>query len=148
MPDTQSCIFCKIIAGELPSSRIYEDEDILAFLDIHPTHKGHTLVIPKKHSDTFLNTDEETVKKVMHVLPSIAKAVVQGVSADGCNISINNGSAAGQDVFHMHWHIIPRYENDGFSLWPKGSYAEGEKETVAEKIRDLVTAHDVLPEDK
>ncbi|MDP2630515.1 MAG: HIT family protein [Candidatus Uhrbacteria bacterium] len=129
------CIFCKIIIGELPSWKIYEDEHTLAFLDIFPVHKGHALVVPKKHCTDFVSADPECLRHVHEVAQKVAKAVIAGTNADGCNVTTNNGVAAGQEVFHLHWHIIPRFENDGLHLWPQSQYADGEKETVQENIK-------------
>jgi len=130
-----NCIFCKIIAGELPSWKVYEDDHALAILDIAPVHKGHTLVMPKKHCTDFVSAETECLKCVYTATQNIARAVLRATGAEGCNVTTANGAVAGQSVFHLHWHIIPRFENDGFQLWPQGVYTEGEKDTVAEKIR-------------
>ncbi|MFD1707333.1 HIT family protein [Siminovitchia sediminis] len=110
------CIFCKIINGDLPSAKVFENEDILAFLDISQITKGHTLVIPKVHIEDLFGMDEETAAKLFSVVPEIAKAIKEEFGAKGMNLLNNNGSFAGQEVFHYHMHLIPRYgQNDGFS---------------------------------
>ena len=128
------CIFCKIVKGEIPSSKIYEDNDVLAFLDLFPVHKGHTLVIPKEHHETLLDVPDELLKKLIVAVKKIVSAVKKGVNADGISLSMSNYKAAGQVVPHAHFHIMPRYENDGLKLWPQGKYEEGEMEEIKEKI--------------
>ena len=128
------CVFCSILEKNIPTDFVYEDEHVAAFLDIRPTKKGHVLVIPKKHSDTFLETDPEILSYVARGVQRVARAVVAALGADGCNISINNGEAAGQIVFHLHWHIIPRTADDGLVNWPHTSYHDGEAKEIAEKI--------------
>ncbi|MRG86934.1 HIT domain-containing protein [Salinibacillus xinjiangensis] len=112
------CIFCKILDGELPSAKVYEDEDVYAFLDISQVSKGHTLVIPKNHTENIYETDEETAQKVFARIPKIANALQKTYEPKGMNILQNNGEFAGQTVFHLHIHLIPRYDNneDGFDL--------------------------------
>lgn len=129
------CIFCKVIAQELPSTVVFENESLLAFLDIHPVNKGHVLVVPKTHSTDFLSTDSELLSSLMVPLKSIATAVLKGVGADACNISTNNGAAAGQIIFHLHWHIVPRFSDDGFKLWHGKEYKDGEMKIIAENIK-------------
>ncbi len=131
----EDCIFCKIIARELPSWKLYEDEHTLAFLDIFPVHKGHTLIVPKKHCADFVSADSQCLQSVLATTQNVSRAVLSATGADGCNITTNNGAAAGQEIFHLHWHIIPRFKNDGLHLWPQASYAEGEKETFQENIK-------------
>lgn len=110
------CIFCKIINGDIPSKKIYEDEDILAILDISQATKGHTLVIPKKHFDNLLSIDENEYLKVMKKVKDLAKVIVKAIDAKGCNILNNCNSVAGQSVMHFHVHIIPRYEENDLKL--------------------------------
>ncbi len=109
----QDCIFCKIVAGEIPSFKVYEDNDVLAFLDIKPATKGHTLVIPKQHFENVFDVSEEALQKVAVVAKKLSAKIKNVLSADGIRLSQSNGKAAGQDVMHFHLHIIPRYENDG-----------------------------------
>jgi histidine triad (HIT) family protein len=132
------CIFCKIVAGELPSYKVYEDGNVLAFLDIAPINKGHVLVIPKKHYETTLETPDELVTHLALTVKKIAAAVMHATGAHAVNIGINNGAESGQVVFHTHWHIMPRFSGDGYELW-KGkdtAYGEGEANIIAQKIAE------------
>ena len=129
------CIFCKIAKGEIPSSKIYEDDNYLAFLDINPVAHGHTLVIPKIHTADIFDTPESVFSGLTAIAKKIAKAVVCATAAEGVNFSINNGAAAGQAVFHIHIHLIPRKVADNLPPWPHGRYASGEAEKIAEDIR-------------
>ena len=110
---SSNCIFCKIVAGEIPSAKVYEDAEVLAFMDIGPIIKGHTLVIPKQHFDPLTATPEPVLAKLMAVVKKIAAAQMNGLKADGVNVMQTNGSAAGQVVPHIHFHVIPRYTTDG-----------------------------------
>ena len=130
----ENCIFCKIINKEIPASVIYEDADTLAFLDISPVNLGHTLVIPKKHFKNILETPEDVMAHMMKIVKKVSHGL-EALKPDGINIKMNNREAAGQDVFHSHIHIIPRFTGDGFEPWRgKNKYKEGEKEEIAEKI--------------
>ncbi|KHO48516.1 MAG: Hit-like protein involved in cell-cycle regulation [archaeon GW2011_AR5] len=106
------CIFCKIVRGEIPSKKVYEDKDTLAFLDINPANPGHTLVVPKKHSEDITKSDEEDIAKVMRVVKNITTNLKEKMNAIGVNVMQNNGKPAGQIVAHTHFHVIPRYPND------------------------------------
>ncbi len=111
------CIFCDIIEGKIPSKKIYEDENVLAILDISQVTKGHTLVMPKKHTDNILTADEETVMNCSKVVHQLSKQIVENTGASGCNIINNCNEVAGQTVNHLHFHIIPRYSSkDAISL--------------------------------
>lgn len=105
-------IFSKIISGEIPSFKIYENDYVYAFLDISQVSKGHTLLVPKKPSANIFETDEETMKHIGVALPKVANAIKKAFHPDGLNIIQNNGEYADQSVFHNHFHLIPRYEND------------------------------------
>ncbi|HCY7154299.1 TPA: HIT family protein [Staphylococcus aureus] len=105
-------IFGKILTGEIPSFKVYEDDYVYAFLDISQVTKGHTLLIPKKASANIFETDEETMKNIGAALPKVANAIKRAFNPDGLNIIQNNGEFADQSVFHIHFHLIPRYEND------------------------------------
>jgi histidine triad (HIT) family protein len=107
------CLFCKIISGEIPCYKVYEDEKVLAFLDIHPCSKGHTVVVPKEHAETIWNMSIEDFQAVAGGLRAAAGKVEARLKPDAMNIGINNGKLAGQAVPHVHWHIIPRYVGDG-----------------------------------
>ncbi|HDZ6310639.1 TPA: HIT family protein [Staphylococcus aureus] len=105
-------IFGKILTGEIPSFKVYEDDYVYAFLDISQVTKGHTLLIPKKASANIFETDDETMKHIGAALPKVANAIKRAFNPDGLNIIQNNGEFADQSVFHIHFHLIPRYEND------------------------------------
>lgn len=106
-----SDIFCKIANGEIPSTKVYEDDDVLAFLDLSQTTFGHTLVIPKKHCTNILDADDETIAKVFKVARNIGNSLMK-MGAKGVNILSNANEVAGQSVFHFHVHVLPRYGND------------------------------------
>tara|TARA_Y100000310_G_scaffold316740_1_gene368847 strand:- start:4667 stop:5074 length:408 start_codon:yes stop_codon:yes gene_type:complete len=128
------CIFCKIIKGEIPCSKIYEDDKAFAFLDIAPVNKGHALVIPKEHHETFEDLPENLTNYLLGIVKKIGSAVKKGVNADGYNIGMNIGKAAGQLVFHAHWHIIPRFNDDGLKTWPQKEYDDKEMDKYKEQI--------------
>lgn len=131
-----NCIFCKLAAGQIPSTTLYEDEDFRVIMDIAPAVKGHTIVLPKQHMNDLLSIEEDTAKKALFVVSKVANAIKDALDCDGINILQNNGEAAGQSVFHLHFHILPRYKDDHFTIpWKTLSYAEGEAEAIAEKIR-------------
>ncbi|OGZ13295.1 MAG: hypothetical protein A3C93_00050 [Candidatus Lloydbacteria bacterium RIFCSPHIGHO2_02_FULL_54_17] len=132
------CLFCKIAERDIPCEKVYEDQDVLAFLDIHPINPGHTLVIPKKHAADISALTRADFERLMGCVHALAPIVKKAVQADGINIGMNNGGAAGQLVFHAHLHIIPRYQNDGFRHWHGNPYGNGEIRAVAEKIRSAV----------
>lgn len=112
------CLFCKIIKGEIPCYKIYEDAYFLAFLDISQATPGHTLVIPKKHYETIFTMDEELCKKMLLVVKNVAHLLKKKLGVNSINILNNSGENAGQTVPHFHIHLIPRYENDGITLCP------------------------------
>lgn len=131
------CIFCKIVAGAIPATRVYEDPDVLAFMDIGPLVKGHTLVIPKAHHDPLTATPPEVLHKVMDVVQKIARWQIAGLGAEGVNLHQANGRPAGQVVPHLHVHVIPRFADDGLRWnWRAQAYADAsEMESFAERIR-------------
>lgn len=129
------CIFCQIIKGELPCVKVYEDAEILAFLDIHPVNLGHTLMVPKAHYVNILDTPDEVLAKLMATVKKIAPAILKAVNADSFNLGVNNGAVAGQVIFHTHFHIMPRYERDGYKLWGAKAYGPGEMEKIGEDIK-------------
>lgn len=112
----EDCIFCKIIKGEIPSSKIYEDNDVLAFLDVSQATMGHALVVPKKHYDNFLTIPKDEMHKVMDVAQRIGQADILMLGAKGVNVLTNVNREAGQSVFHFHVHVIPRYVSDDFII--------------------------------
>lgn len=130
-------IFEKIVKREIPAVIVYEDEDTLAFMDIGPIIKGHTLVIPKTCYDPVTETPDEVLAKLMRVCKRIAAAQMKGLGADGVNIIQNNGRVAGQAVPYLHFHVIPRFEGDGHHWnWAAKKYdSPGETEAFAVKIR-------------
>ncbi|HET8574831.1 MAG TPA: HIT family protein [Candidatus Paceibacterota bacterium] len=128
------CLFCKIAAGEIPSEKIFEDENTFAFLDIHPTNPGHTLVIPKEHFENLYEIPDKILSALFITTKKLAKAVKAGTKADGINIMMNNEPAAGQVIFHAHVHVIPRFQNDGLTLWPGKDYENGRAAEVAKQI--------------
>jgi len=135
--DAKDCIFCKIAAGEITSVKIFEDDDVLAFLDIGPISDGHTLIIPKQHCETVDKCDPLILEKVASKLVVIAGAAKRAVGCDGYNVLCNNGRAAGQLVDHLHFHIIPRNDGDGiFDKWPSFEYPDGKAQAIAEKIKE------------
>lgn len=111
------CIFCKIVSGEIPSSKVYEDQEVLAFLDITQVTPGHTLIIPKKHVTNLFDMDSQTASKLFAQVPRLASHLKEKLGAQGLNIVNNNGQAAGQTVFHSHIHLLPRLEGeDGLKI--------------------------------
>jgi len=131
-------IFDKIIAREIPVTIVYEDDDTLAFMDIGPIIKGHTLVIPKTCYDPVTETPDDVLTKLIITAKRIAAAQIKKLGADGVNIMQNNGKAAGQEVPHIHIHVIPRFDDDGHHWnWAAKNYDTPEEmETLAEKIRE------------
>jgi histidine triad (HIT) family protein len=107
------CIFCQIVDGEIPSRTVYEDENTVAFLDANPLSAGHTLVIPKAHHERLQDLPEDLSAAVFSTLHRVTGAVEKAVDADAANVAFNNGEAAGQEVPHVHGHVIPRFEGDG-----------------------------------
>ena len=122
------CIFCRIVDGALPATKVYEDADTLAFMDIGPIVKGHTLVIPRQHYDPITQTPEPVLAKLLAVVKKIAQAQMNGLRAEGVNVIQSNGAAAGQVVPHLHFHVIPRYRADGHHWnWAAKKYAQPEE---------------------
>lgn len=134
----EDCIFCKIVKGEIPCHKVYEDDDVLAFLDISPVNPGHTLVIPKCHYADLLELPEVEAQRLIARVKKISPAVISSVEAQAFNLNLNNGKVSGQEVAHVHWHIVPRFEGDGRELWHGRPYGEGEVEEILEKIKNLI----------
>lgn len=131
-----SCIFCKIIKGDIPSSTIYEDENVKVIMDIAPSAKGHAILLVKQHVANVFELDAELAGKVFSVVPKIATAIKEELGCDGMNILQNNGEEAGQTVFHLHIHFIPRWKDDSINIkWTPLSYADGEAAKLAEAIK-------------
>lgn len=128
------CLFCKIIAGAIPAHKVYEDDRVLAFLDIGPVSTGHTLVIPKTHAENFNAGSREDAAHLAEVVHVIAPAIMRAVDASGYNLGMNHGVAAGQDVLHTHLHLMPRQDGSQ-RTFTKTHPSQDELAAVAEKIR-------------
>jgi len=129
-----NCIFCAIAAGEIPSFKVYEDDEVLAYLDINPFTKGHTLVIPKSHSEGLVDTDDATLATIIARVKKVAAHLKTALPCDGFNILQNNGEAAGQTVKHVHFHIVPRYGQEPIAFESHPGDMEALK-ALAERIR-------------
>ena len=134
MEDT---IFMKIIRREIPADIVYEDADTLAFLDVKPINRGHTLVVPKKPARNIFDIDDESLVAVMRTAQRVALAL-RAIGAAGVNIGINNESAAGQIIFHFHMHVIPRFTDDKLISWPGKNSSPDKRKQIAEKIRQAL----------
>ena len=128
------CIFCKIIRGEVPSYKIYEDDKVYAFLDIACDAVGHTLVIPKKHCTNVLDCDKEYLDTVIEAVQKISNHYVSNCGFDGVNVLNASGAAAEQSVFHLHFHIVPRKNGDGLHMWPLDGKQELDLKAIANKL--------------
>ncbi len=130
-----NCIFCKIINGDIPSRKIYEDENFVVMMDVSPASKGHSLLLPKEHYANLFEMPEELCEEVLKVAQKVAKQMVVALHADGINLLQNNGAAAGQTVFHYHMHLIPRYEGEEQMLtWEPQSYSAEEMNKIQTTI--------------
>lgn len=134
----EECIFCKIVAGSIPSEKVYEDEHTYVFLDIKPVHLGHTLVIPKVHAEDIFDIKEKDWLEVMKTVHLFAPKIKTATGADGVNIIMNNKRSAGQLVDHAHVHIVPRFKNDGFKGLPQHDELKETLTKMAEKIKNLL----------
>lgn len=130
------CIFCKIAAGEIPSRKIYEDKDLIAIMDLNPTSKGHSLIIPKEHCTNIYDIDEDIAAKVMKTAKKLATKMTVALNCDGFNLLQNNGETAGQTMFHFHMHLIPRYKDADNNMLKFTSVAFSDEEMDA--IRDQI----------
>ena len=128
------CIFCKLANGVIPTNSIYEDEDFNVILDLAPATKGHALILPKQHADNLYELPEETAAKAMVLAKKLATHMTQKLECDGFNIVQNNGTVAGQTVFHFHMHLIPRYENDGQKIAWKPQEVPAEELTAVKEL--------------
>jgi histidine triad (HIT) family protein len=136
----EGCLFCRIIAGAIPCARVYGDNHVLAFLDINPIVPGHTLVVPRGHYPTLLDVPPCEAGNLFAALKIVAAALQAEVRAEGFHCLQNNFSAAGQTVFHAHWHLIPRVAHDGLRLWPGKPYADAEQmRQMAENLSSRIT---------
>ncbi len=129
------CLFCKMIAGEIPCFKVAENEQFIAILDKFPVNQGHTLVIPKKHCKDFSEFPEKLGKEWVSFMNKTAQKIVKGVNAQGYNVGMNNGKAAHQLIFHQHTHIIPRFSEDGLEHWPDREASDEELAEIAKKVQ-------------
>lgn len=130
------CIFCKIVAGDIPSARVYEDEDFVVFLDIRPVNPGHLLIVPRAHHQFLHEVPDKVLQRELVLVGRLVRALIEAIGMKDYNILNNNGSDSGQEVPHHHVHIIPRTSEDGFRLnIPHSSYKEGYAEVIAGQIR-------------
>lgn len=113
------CVFCKIVNGDIPSFKIYENDYVICFLDINASSKGHTLIVPKKHFDNIFDIDEEYSTEIMKAIKVVTNKLKEKLHVENVNIINNSGELAGQTVMHIHFHVIPRYKNDGIVISPK-----------------------------
>lgn len=131
----ENCIFCKIVRGEIPAYKVYEDDKILAFLDIKPVNPGHVLVISKKHHLDLISTPDELLEAIIVVAKKIGKKILDTGIGEAVTFTFNNGRIAGQVVDHVHLHIMPRLSDDGYELWHGKEYAPGVAEKIVEKLK-------------
>ncbi|MFA6397433.1 MAG: HIT family protein [Candidatus Paceibacterota bacterium] len=136
----ENCLFCKIIKKEIDSSIIYEDDKFIAILDISPINIGHSLLIPKEHSVNIFDIKEETLSEAAPILKKLSLAIKKAVDADGINIHMNNEEAGGQAIMHTHFHVIPRYKDDGIVQWKsvRGYSGEDEEQEIIIKIKSAL----------
>ncbi len=133
---SDSCIFCKIANGNIPSYKVYEDNDILAFLDVNPASRGHTLVVTKQHFDSVVTTPKAILDKAFEVAQLVAQAEIKQLGATGVNILTNCGKSAGQTVNHFHIHVIPRYDEDGLKLeFPPKQLENAQMDEIKDSIK-------------
>ena len=130
------CIFCRIVAGDIPSHKVYEDHETLAFLDINPAARGHTVVIPKQHAPDLFDISPEAAGAVTRTTQRVARIMRSVIQPDGVNVLQNNGSSAGQSVFHYHVHVIPRWDGDRtLGMWRPGATDHAAFSTLAAELR-------------
>ena len=132
----ENCIFCKIAAGEIPSRKIYEDKDLIAIMDLNPTSKGHSLIIPKEHCTNIYDIDEDIAAKVMKTAKKLATKMTVALNCDGFNLLQNNGETAGQTMFHFHMHLIPRYKDADNNMlkFTSVSFSDEEMDAIRDQI--------------
>jgi len=132
---TRGCVFCKIAKGKVPCYKVYEDKKIMAFFDINPIAKGHTLVIPKKHYENLFDCKDKILEKMIKISQKIAINYKEKLGCTGVNILNASGQSAEQSVFHIHFHVVPRFDDDGYKMWPKTGYQKEELKSLAEKLK-------------
>jgi len=139
MPRDPQCIFCKIVAAEIPASVVYEDQSILAFLDVGPLAEGHLLVVPRGHYSSFRDLPSQLAGELAAQLPRLTRTLLEVTAASGLNVLCNDGAVAGQVVQHVHVHLIPRRENDGLGYrWNARKYEPGRAEQLAASLQDAL----------
>jgi len=138
MTQSTDCLFCSIIAGTIPVQRVYEDTDTLAFLDVHPVNPGHLLVIPKEHVADIRDVSDTALTAVMRTVKKMANLLTTSLHIEGVNVMQNSGRDAGQVVFHLHVHVIPRTSGDGHEQWHGSAYADGEWVSMGERLRSAI----------
>lgn len=132
----EDCIFCKIVAGSISSFKVYENEHAIAFMDVNPLYPGHTLVVSKKHYEKLMDTPDEELTQMMKIVKKVAASILKTTNSDGFNMLQNNHRCAGQSVYHIHFHIIPRKVGDkGWFAWKPQPADNSELKTLAEKIK-------------
>ena len=131
------CIFCKLANGVFPTNFIYEDEDFKVILDANPATKGHSLILPKKHFKNLLDADEEVLKKALPLAKKLSNKLIEVLKCDGINVLQNNNKAAGQAVFHLHIHLIPRYKDQKEHIlsWKANKFSDDEMKNIAESLK-------------
>ncbi len=136
MVSEEECLFCKIIRGEIPSKKVYEDNNTLAILDINPASEGHVLVMPKKHSETIFEANEEDLKATIATTKKVANKIKSELSPEGLNVIQNNGEVAGQVIAHIHFHVLPRYKDDKIMIgFPRNQTDETQLNDVLNKLK-------------
>lgn len=130
------CIFCKIVAGEISSYKVYENDKVTAFLDILPISPGHTIVAPKSHAADLEDLPDDDLCALALVIKKTGKAMMEGLGVKGYSVFLDNKDAANQHVPHVHFHIVPRKEGDNLARWPQGGYDEGEAEEYLKRITE------------
>lgn len=137
MKQNPNCIFCKIVSGQIPSFQLYEDDTVISFLDAFPISRGHALVIPKNHSEKLHECPPEDLAAVAAASQKVAAALTKTLQAPAYNLLCNTGPEAGQKVFHVHFHLIPRKEGDGILKgWPAAEMDKQQAEKLAKTIRE------------
>jgi len=132
------CIFCKIVAGDIPAHIVYEDKNVMAFFDILPISHGHTIIVPKKHMADVEDLTDEDFSAMALAVKKIGQAVINGLEVKGYSVFLDNKSAANQHVPHAHFHLVPRAEGDGLERWPQSGYGEGEAEHCLKMIKEKI----------
>ena len=138
MANKNNCVFCRIINGELDSATVYEDESTLAFLDLRQSNEGHVLVVPRNHIEQIYDLDEDTASALASAVCKVARAVRRVYAPDGLSVWQSNGPAAFQEVPHVHWHVFPRYTDDGhLVVYPRDLSGRARREYSLQSLKDI-----------